>query len=139
MPEQRLDIADARRIDTIGIGPVRSGKAFASIGGLLGAVAASSCCALPLVLFSLGAGGAWIGNLTALSPYQPAIVAVTIGFLGVGFWLVYRKPGAAACETGGFCAHVRSDRLIRAVLWVATVLVIGAVAFNFVAPLFLES
>ncbi|WP_342634038.1 mercuric transporter MerT family protein [Mesorhizobium waimense] len=37
-------------------------------GGLLGALAASSCCIVPLVLFSLGIGGAWISNLTALAP-----------------------------------------------------------------------
>ncbi len=35
-------------------------------GGILGALAASSCCIVPLVLFGLGIGGAWIGNLTAL-------------------------------------------------------------------------
>src|SRR6266481_210174 len=40
-------------------------------GGVIGAIAASSCCILPLVLFTLGISGAWIGNLTALAPYQP--------------------------------------------------------------------
>ncbi|MGH6880679.1 MAG: mercuric transporter MerT family protein, partial [Hypericibacter sp.] len=40
-------------------------------GGVLGALAAMSCCILPLVLFALGISGAWIGNLTALAPYQP--------------------------------------------------------------------
>ena len=30
-------------------------------GGLIGALAASSCCILPLVLFALGVSGAWIG------------------------------------------------------------------------------
>src|SRR5262249_51569837 len=30
--------------------------------GLVGALAASSCCILPLVLFSLGVSGAWIGK-----------------------------------------------------------------------------
>jgi mercuric ion transport protein len=40
-------------------------------GGVLGAFAASSCCIAPLALFSLGISGAWIGNLTALAPYQP--------------------------------------------------------------------
>src|SRR5260221_7710285 len=40
-------------------------------GGLLGAVAASSCCIVPLILFGLGVSGAWIGNLTRLAPYQP--------------------------------------------------------------------
>ena len=29
-------------------------------GGVIGALAASSCCILPLVLFGLGVSGAWI-------------------------------------------------------------------------------
>jgi mercuric ion transport protein len=68
-------------------------------GGVLGALAASSCCIVPLILFSLGIGGAWIGNLTALAPYKPLFVAGTAGILGYGFYLVYWKPGQA-CANG---------------------------------------
>ena len=39
-------------------------------GGALGAILASSCCIVPLLLLSLGISGAWIGNLTALEPYK---------------------------------------------------------------------
>ena len=53
-----------------------------AVGGILGAIAASSCCIIPLVLFSLGIGGAWICNLTALAPYKPLFVAATAGMLG---------------------------------------------------------
>jgi len=35
----------------------------AAAGGVLGAIAASSCCMLPLLLFTLGASGPWIGTL----------------------------------------------------------------------------
>ncbi|MGH8614610.1 MAG: mercuric transporter MerT family protein, partial [Gammaproteobacteria bacterium] len=48
-----------------------AGKTLLSLGGILAAIAASSCCVLPLVLFTLGISGAWISNLTALAPYQP--------------------------------------------------------------------
>ena len=75
---------------------------WAAAGGVLGAVGASSCCILPLVLFSLGAGGAWIGNLTALAPYQPIFVAITLGFLGYGFYAVYWRP-RKACAEGAAC------------------------------------
>src|SRR5215470_9935403 len=43
-------------------------------GGLAGALVASSCCMLPLVLFSLGVSGAWISHLTQLAPYQHCFV-----------------------------------------------------------------
>ncbi len=39
--------------------------------GLLGALLASSCCIVPLAFVTLGIGGAWMSNLTALEPYKP--------------------------------------------------------------------
>src|SRR5262245_16002083 len=63
-------------------------------GGLVGALAASSCCILPLLLFSLGVSGAWIGNLTRLAPYQR---------------ILSRLPSLpSATATGSSTAHRRS-------------------------------
>lgn len=112
-------------------------RVLAAAGGVLGAIAASSCCILPLVLFSLGAGGAWIGNLTALAPYQPVFVAVTLGFVGYGYFLVYRRP-KTACAEGTACARPLANRLVKGGLWAATGLVAAALAFNYVAPIILE-
>ena len=103
------------------------------MGGLFGALAASSCCVLPLVLFSLGIGGAWLGNLTALAPYQWIFVTITLAFLAAGFYLVYRRP-AVACADGEACARPLPNRLIKIALWVATALVAAAMMFPFVAP-----
>jgi mercuric ion transport protein len=103
-------------------------------GGLLGALAASSCCILPLILFGLGVSGAWIGNFTQLAPYQPYFIAATIGFLGYGYWLVYRS-----CADGEACARPLPNPLTKAGLILATILVVAALGFDFVAPLFLNS
>lgn len=108
-----------------------------AVGGILGALAASSCCVLPLVLFGLGVSGAWIGNLTALAPYKPYVAAVTLGLLGYGYYLVYWKP-ARACAVGDACTRPLPNRFIKIGLWVATVLVIAAIAFDYVAPLLLD-
>ena len=107
-------------------------------GGVLGALAASSCCILPLVLFSLGVSGAWIGNFTQLAPYQPYFIAATIACLGYGYWLVYRSP-KVACAEGEACARPMPNRLVKLGLILATVLVVAAIAFNFLAPLLLDS
>jgi mercuric ion transport protein len=107
-------------------------------GGLLGALAASSCCILPLVLFSLGVSGAWIGNFTQLAPYQPYFIAATIACLGYGYWLVYRAS-KVACADGEACARPMPNRLVRLGLILATVLVVAAIGFNLVAPLFLDA
>src|SRR6266478_8751131 len=73
-----------------------------SIGGILAALGAASCCVIPFALFTVGVSGAWIGNLTALEPYQPFFAAVAFGFLGYGFYLVYRKP-RIACADDAYC------------------------------------
>jgi mercuric ion transport protein len=67
----------------------------AAAGGVLGALAASSCCMLPLLLFTLGASGPWIGTLVRLAPYQPYFIAVAVGCLGCGYWLLHRSSTRA--------------------------------------------
>ncbi len=108
-------------------------------GGALGALAMSSCCILPLVLFSLGITGAWIGNLAALYPYKVYFFVATAGFLVAGFYQTYRKPKAAACAGDGDSGAPISDRINKAVLWGSTVLVLAALAFPYYAPLLLDS
>ena len=54
-----------------------NGQRLAAAAGVLAALAASSSCSLPLVLFDLGISGAWIGNLTRLAPYLEAVPGVT--------------------------------------------------------------
>lgn len=104
---------------------------FAALGGLLGALGAASCCIAPLVLFSLGITGAWIGNLAALAPYQPYFVAPTLALLALGYVMVYRKPKPVE---GAVCAHPALGRVTKPTLWAATVLILAALAFPYVAP-----
>lgn len=109
---------------------------FMAAGGLVGAILASSCCVLPLALFSLGVGGAWIGNLTALAPYQPIFVVITLGFLGYGYVLVYRKP-RTECADDAACARPMPNRMVKVALWSATALVGLALAWPYVLPIIL--
>lgn len=111
-------------------------RGLLAAGGMIGAVLASACCIGPLVLLLLGVSGAWIGNLTALAPYQPIFLTATFILLAAGFWQVYRKP-KAVCEPDSYCASPASDRLLKVALWVATVLALGAVAVGALAPRFL--
>lgn len=115
----------------------RGGLAKAlSLGGILAALGASSCCVIPFALFSLGVSGAWIADITALEPYQPAFVAVAVTCLGGGFVLI-RRSSRAACAEGSYCARPASDRIARIGLWAAAVLVLIAVGFPRLASLFL--
>lgn len=111
---------------------------LALVGGLFGAIAASTCCILPLALFGIGVSGAWIGNLTRLAPYQPYFIAFAVTNIGYGAWRVY-KARQTACEPGSACARPVSNRFVTFGLVMSAVLVAAAVSFNFVAPLLLGS
>jgi mercuric ion transport protein len=110
-------------------------KRIAATGSAIAAVLASSCCIAPLVLVTLGVSGAWIGSLSALEPYTPWFVAITIVFLGLGFWQVYVKE-KPACEEDLYCATPASDRVIKIILWLATGLVVLVLTIDYWAPLF---
>jgi mercuric ion transport protein len=121
----------------------RRRQSLMAAGGLLGALTASSCCILPLVLFGLGVSGAWIGNFTRLAAYQPYFIAATLAFLalaflGYGYWLVYRSS-TRACADGEACVRPLPNRIVKTSLILATILVVVALGLDFIAPLFLNS
>src|SRR5258708_33462939 len=76
-------------------------RTAAAVGSLVGAVAASSCCMLPLGLFMLGVSCAWIGSLVRLAPYQPYFIAAAIACLSCGDWPVYRRSVTGSAEDPG--------------------------------------
>jgi mercuric ion transport protein len=116
----------------------RAGTGLIALGGVLGAIAASACCIVPLVLFALGVSGAWIGNLTALAPYQPIFIVITVAFLAAGYYLVYRTP-RGACTEGEACARPLPTWSVKLALWIATALVASAIAFPYVARMLLPT
>jgi mercuric ion transport protein len=108
-------------------------KALLAAGGLVGALASLSCCVLPLGLFLFGIGGAWIGNLTRLAPYQPYFLLAACACLAGGGWLL-RRASTRAC-VGNACARPLPDRLIKASLVTSTLLVVAAIGFDLLGPL----
>lgn len=105
---------------------------FGSVGAALGAAV---CCLGPVVLVSLGVGGAWVGHLSALEPYRPLFMAVAAGFLGFGFYRVYRRPKQSQCRDGAECEVPRASLTNRVALWVATVAVVGLFASPYLLSL----
>ncbi|HXG99725.1 MAG TPA: mercuric transporter MerT family protein [Sphingomicrobium sp.] len=111
---------------------------LAAAAGALAAIGAATCCIVPLLLFTLGISGAWIGNLTALAPYQPIFITFAAGALLYGFFKAYKQP-ETPCDDGTYCAAPSSKRVLKFALWAATLLVIAAVLFPYVAAQFLET
>lgn len=81
-------------------------------GSLLAALAASSCCILPLVLFSLGVSGAWVGSFTPLAAYQPIFIVATLACVGAGAWLS-RRTARDACSEADACVRALPRRLVK--------------------------
>lgn len=118
-----------------GDGEIKS--SWMAAGGIVGAILASSCCILPLLFLSMGVGGAWMGNLTAMAPYQPIFTVITFGFLGYGYYLVYWKP-KADCVEGDACAIPISQRIVKVALFAATLLVLAAMVVQLIPTEYLD-
>jgi mercuric ion transport protein len=119
-------------------GPIAPrGALLVALGGVLAAIGATSCCVLPFTLVMAGAGGAWLGGLTALAPYQPIFVGSALALLAAGFVTVYRRP-RVACAPGSYCAKPTSHRIAKIGLWTGSVLVLAALTFPYLARLVLD-
>jgi mercuric ion transport protein len=111
----------------------RSGYAFL-VAGIFAALGASLCCLGPLVLLTLGVSGAWISSLTALEPYRPIFIGLTLLFVAFAFYSPYLAP--RICLPGSACANPRTLKRQRLAFWIVTVLVFGLIAVPWIAPLF---
>jgi mercuric ion transport protein len=104
------------------------------IAGTLAALGASACCVVPLVLVALGIGGSWIASLTAMEPYRPVFVVLTLLFLGLAFRRLYLAP--RTCGQGAVCADPRMVKRQRLTFWIVAIPLLGLLAVPSVGRLF---
>ena len=105
----------------------------ALVGGFLAGVGASACCVGPLLLLSVGIGGAWISHLTALEPFRPLFIVLTGVLLGLTFWRLYLVR--QSCATSDGCAVDRTRKVQRILFWIVTPITLGLVASPWILPL----
>ena len=100
-------------------------------GGLASAFGAASCCALPLLLGSLGLGGAWLGSLTLLAgPHRRELLAAAVICLaGGGGVLLWRRRAAAACVPAVVCGRSVPTALVTGALSLGAVLTLLGFVF----------
>jgi mercuric ion transport protein len=103
----------------------------------MGALAMMSCCILPLALVSLGVTGVFIGKLGSLYQYHWYFLAFATAALTYGFWQAYRPINTTNC-VDGTCARPLSRMLMRSIMWLSLVVVIVALAFQYLAPTLLS-
>lgn len=109
------------------------GRGALAAGGLA-AILASACCLGPLVLLSLGIGGAWIANLSALEPYRPLFIGLALLALFFAGRRIFRP--AAECKPGEVCAIPPARAGYKLLFWAVAALVLVGLTFPWVAPWF---
>ncbi len=100
---------------------------------LIGALAMTSCCILPLVLVSFGVTGVFIAQFSALYAYKWITFTISAAVLSYGFWKAYHPVSEANCADGA-CARPINRTVMRAILWVAAAIVAAAMVFPYLAP-----
>lgn len=106
----------------------------ALLAGGLAAVGASACCAGPLLLVSLGLGGAWMTSLTALEPLRPVFIVLAVLAFGLVFHRLYLRP--AECAPGEACAVSAVRRRQRLIFWLTLLPAAALATFPWYAALF---
>lgn len=99
----------------------------------LAAIGASACCVGPLVLLSLGIGGAWIATVTQLEPLRPVFIGLTLVLLFLAWRKLHRAP---ACAPGQACSHPAVARRQKTVFWLVAPLLVGLIASPWIVPYF---
>lgn len=115
---------------------MRSGlnSKMALAGSVLAGIGASACCVGPLLLLSMGIGGAWISHLTALEQYRPVFIVLTVLFLGAAFWKLYLVP--QNCILDDDCVADRTRSVQRILFWILGPVSLGLVASPWILPIF---
>jgi mercuric ion transport protein len=94
----------------------------------LGALISSSCCAIPLALAGLGAGGAVFSGIEFLAQWRLYLLgAASLALLAS--WVMFFRHRAAACNTGASCAPTPTGRTVAA-LSIGTAFVALALAWD---------
>jgi mercuric ion transport protein len=104
------------------------------LAGALATVGASLCCVAPLVLVTLGIGGAWVATLTKLEPVRPFFVLLALGLIVLAWRKLYRTTDI--CEPGMPCTDPSVRQRQRLVFWWVGIPLLGLLAFPWYAHWF---
>ena len=101
--------------------------------GALAALTASLCCVMPLVLVTLGVGGAWVSSLSQFEPLRPVFIAITLAMLFLAWRGLYQP---ASCTPDKVCSDHKLQRGQRVVFWLVSAILLVLLVFPWFAPLF---
>lgn len=100
--------------------------------GAVSALGASTCCVLPLILVSVGVGGAWVAQLRELERFYYVFAAVALTAFGYAFYRLYLKT--APCTPDGSCASPAVRRRQKIAFWITLIAAKALVLSPFYVP-----
>ena len=103
--------------------------------GILAAIGATACCFGPLLLVSIGFGGAWAARMQGLSTLQPVFIGLTLLFMGFAFHRLYVKP--RRCAPGEACEVPQVLGRQRIAFWVVAAAIVAMIVFPFFSQYFI--
>jgi len=105
------------------------------IAAALTAIGASVCCVVPLLLLSLGIGGAWIVNLTAMEPYSGYFAIAALLSLTIAFRQLYLIPPRS--EPGAVCQQTQILKNRKIIFIIVSMIIIAMLSFPYYAGYFI--
>ena len=107
-----------------------TGATLLVAGGLVSAFGAASCCALPVLLGSLGLASAWLGSLALLAgPHRPALLAAAVICLVAGGGVLLWRRAVTTCAPGAVCGRPMPSALITGALSLGAILTVLGFVF----------
>lgn len=90
-----------------------------SVGVIVAALLAASCCIGPVIFVLFGASFAFLGKLSFMEAFRPYFLGLAILMAGYSFWKLYLKKSECACP-----ADIRIRKVSRWVFWVGFMVVL---------------
>ena len=123
-----------------GSSPIQASGWLAGLGIVagLGALAASSCCVLPLALARFGAGSAVFGGLEVLANWRPLLLGGAVAVV-LAAWILRFWRRSVACNVGGSCSAYSASKSAGVLLGLGTVFVVLSVVWGpYIEPFLLK-
>lgn len=97
-------------------------ETVSSLGAMVAALLAATCCIGPVIFVLFGASFAFLGKLSFMEAFRPYFLGLAGLMVGYSFWKLYLKKTDCACP-----ADIRIRRISRLIFWVGLVVVLLAV------------
>lgn len=109
-------------------------ESTALAAGGVAALLTGICCVVPLLLVSVGLGGAWLAHLRAFEPYRWIFIGAALVALAFAGKRIFRP--AAECKPGEICAIPQVRRGYKISFWAVALLLLFMAVYPYFAPLF---